>query len=50
MSFRISSEIGLLGESHLANVPIKGESEGYESSAQAAAGAKIEFIPIHGLN
>lgn len=50
MSFRISSEIGLLGESQLANVPFKGEGEGLESSVQAAAGAKIEFIPIHFKN
>ena len=50
MSFRISSEIGLLGESHFANVPFKGEGEGLESSAHADAGAKIEFIPIHFKN
>tara|TARA_Y100000310_G_scaffold345007_1_gene461127 strand:+ start:3025 stop:3924 length:900 start_codon:yes stop_codon:yes gene_type:complete len=50
MSFKIASEVGLLGESQLANVPFKGPNAGFDSSVQADAGTKIEFIPIHFKN
>ncbi len=47
MSFRIPSEVGLLGEEGLKNVPIKSQDAGYVSSKQANQGAVIEFIPMH---
>lgn len=47
MSFKIAAEIGILGESHLANVPFKGPGAGFTPSKEAEAGTKIEFIPIH---
>ena len=50
MSFRISSEVGLLGEHHFANVPFKGPNQGFDPSTHAHEGAKIEFIPIHYKN
>ena len=47
MSFRIASEVGLLGEGHFAQVPFKGPNEGFSPSLEASTGTKIEFIPIH---
>lgn len=47
MSFKISAEIGLLGENKFANVPFKGPNQGFDPSKEAKAGTKIEFIPIH---
>ena len=47
MSFKVPSEIGLLGEKELRNVPIKSQDAGYGSSRQANQGAVIEFIPMH---
>ena len=50
MSFKIPSEVGLLGESQLGNVPFKKAGEGYTSSKQANQGSVIEFIPMHFKN
>jgi hypothetical protein len=47
MSFKIASEIGLLGENHFANVPFKDPGDSLAPSREAEAGTKIEFIPIH---
>tara|TARA_R100001079_G_scaffold110563_1_gene86464 strand:- start:862 stop:1728 length:867 start_codon:yes stop_codon:yes gene_type:complete len=47
MSFKVPTEIGLLGEKELRNVPIKSQDAGYGSSRQANQGAVIEFIPMH---
>ncbi len=50
MSFKIASEVGLLGETKFTNVPFKGPGAGFDSSVQADAGTKIEFIPVHFKN
>ena len=50
MSFRIASEVGLLGEARFANVPFKGPNKGFTPSTEAQQGSKIEFIPIHFKN
>tara|TARA_R110002020_G_scaffold388980_1_gene599636 strand:+ start:755 stop:1645 length:891 start_codon:yes stop_codon:yes gene_type:complete len=50
MSFKIASEVGLLGENHFANVPFKGPNQGFTPSREAQEGSKIEFIPIHYKN
>mgnify|MGYP003643744472 CR=1 FL=1 len=47
MSFKIASEIGLLGESQFTNVPFKNPGDGFAPSREAEGGTKIEFIPIH---
>ena len=47
MSFKIAAEVGLLGESRLANVPFKGPNQGFNPSREAKAGTKLELIPIH---
>ena len=47
MSFKIAAEVGLLGENHFANVPIKNPGDSLAPSKEAEGGTKIEFIPIH---
>ena len=35
MSFKISAEIGLLGENKFANVPFKGPNQGFDPSKES---------------